>query len=76
MSKILKEFLDQPAVQHMPTTEEVELAAILNVQPEGGVAREQADVAAAGYEYVAIKDGRGKDFRLGVRRDREIFWRA
>lgn len=40
MSKTLKEFLNQPAVLHVPTAEEVELTAILNAQPEGGLARE------------------------------------
>lgn len=83
MSKTLKEFLNQPELQHVPTAEEVVLAALLNapaekpvqVLPEGAFSREEAEVVVAQFTNVAIEDDQGTHFRLVVRKDSELVWR-
>lgn len=87
MSKSLKNFLSQPAPQHVPSVEEVELAGLLNAQtetsiqvlPVGAFTREEAECVAAQYTNVAIEDDQETHFRLVIRNHEEgrrLVWRA
>jgi hypothetical protein len=44
--------------------------------PSGPFTREQTKTVAAAYHNVAIEDDRGTHFRLVVRRDSMMLWRA